>query len=530
MQEGPDRVDYQETRDVTEVHASIQREHSDPRADVTPIPVWLTVVCGIAVCWAGAYLGTFHGGFRADVYNEYDSSPELIFPIKQRGGAGPDGEKEPEASLAQQGKSVYASQCTACHSANGQGIPGVNPPLVESEWVIGGEKRLIAILLKGLQGPLKVKGATYNGNMPPWEGALTDKKIAAVASYIRSEWGNSAGEINEAKVKAARAEFASHAGQMTEADLLAIPADAALPDAGGAAPQGGDATAAGAASAAAGAPAAAASSAGATAPAAPAAGPATEQLMAEGKKHYLAICVACHQPTGMGLPPAFPPLVGTDYVTGDPKRFAAIVLKGVAGPITVGSVTYNSVMPGQEMMLSDAKIAAILTYVRGSFGNSAPPVNPDVVAAARKEFAGRATPWTEAELKAMAEGGAAASAPAGALPAQAESVPAGTTPPAEAPAPAASAETSAHPAAPAAREEAAPPSASTPESTPAKPATPASAAENSSSAALPAPSAAAEAPAPPTPQDAPAASPANAAPVPAGEAAPAPAEAPATAQ
>jgi hypothetical protein len=62
-------------------------------------------------------------------------------------------------------------------------------------------------------------------------------------------------------------------------------------------------------------------------------------------------------------------------------------------------------MPGQEAVLTDEKIASIVTYVRGSFGNTAPPVGPEVVASARKKFADRKTPWTEAEL--LAFGGAA---------------------------------------------------------------------------------------------------------------------------
>jgi mono/diheme cytochrome c family protein len=377
---------------------------------------------------------------------------------------------------------------------------------------------------------VKVKGETYNGNMPPWEGSLTDKKIAAVASYIRNEWGNSAPEISEAKVKAARAEFASHAGQMTEPALLAIAADATLPDAGGGAASNG-AGAAGSGTpptTSAAAPAGGSTGAAATAPpptaaAAPAAGPATEQLMAEGKKHYLAICVACHQPTGMGLPPAFPPLVGTDYVTGDPKRFAAIVLKGVAGPITVGSVTYNSVMPGQEMMLTDAKIAAILTYVRGSFGNSAPPVSPEVVANARKEFAGRATPWTEAELKAM-EGGAGASAtPKSAPAAQEESTPAPATPASDAaPAPAPTAAptgNSAQPNAVEAPEQAAP-----------EPPAPTAPQSEGTSATTIEPSSAPESPAPEASQNSSAASLPDASPSPSSDSPAAQPEAPAAAQ
>jgi mono/diheme cytochrome c family protein len=83
-----------------------------------------------------------------------------------------------------------------------------------------------------------------------------------------------------------------------------------------------------------------------------------------------------------------------------------MILKGVAGPITVDGKTYNNMMPGQEAVLTDDKIAAVLTYVRGSFGNQSPAVTPDIVAAARKEFAEKKTPWSEAELKAF--GGAVA--------------------------------------------------------------------------------------------------------------------------
>ena len=229
MNEGPERIDYRETSDVTEVHAAIKREHRDPSAEVTPIPLWLTAVCGIAICWAGAYIGVFNGGFSADVYNEYESSPSLLFPIPQKAGGKSDGAAV-TLTLAQQGKVVYA-QCLACHQATGQGVPGAYPPLVHSEFVIGGEKRLLAIILKGLQGPLTVEGKVYNGAMPPWEKALSDKKIAAVASYIRSEWGNPAAEISEAKVAAARKEFESYTAALTEAQLLQIPADANFPDA-----------------------------------------------------------------------------------------------------------------------------------------------------------------------------------------------------------------------------------------------------------------------------------------------------------
>lgn len=146
---------------------------------------------------------------------------------------------------------------------------------------------------------------------------------------------------------------------------------------------------------------------------APAAAP-TQAQMDEGKKSYMLVCMACHQVTGLGLPPVFPPL-NTEYVTGAPERLAAMILKGNAGPITVNGKPYNNVMPGQEAMLTDDKIASIMTYVRNSFGNTASAVTSEVVAAARKKFADRTTPWTEAELLAWKDD-AATAAPAPAAP------------------------------------------------------------------------------------------------------------------
>ena len=119
-----------------------------------------------------------------------------------------------------------------------------------------------------------------------------------------------------------------------------------------------------------------------------------------GKTVYMQVCVACHQPTGMGLPPVFPTLSKTEYVSGSPERMAAMVLKGVMGPITVNGQQFNNIMPPQEAVLTNEKIAAAITYVRSSFGNSSPAVSAEVVEAARKKFLDKKTPWTEAELKA----------------------------------------------------------------------------------------------------------------------------------
>jgi mono/diheme cytochrome c family protein len=413
---GPDRIDYKETPgDLTEVHAAIEREHAEPTADVTPIPLWLTALCGFAVAAAGMYLGLFHGGFRGNVFNENDTNPIYLFPM-------PAGTEKAEVkkveTLAEKGKSVYSTICQACHQAGGVGLPGTFPPLAKSEYVNGSEKRMISIILKGLQGPITVEGKQFTNVMPPQGAVLTDEKIAAVASYVRSSFGNNAPEISVAKVAAARKELESKTDSFTEAQLLQIPADATLPDAGAAAQP-----ATGAAPAAAAAPGATVAppptTAGTTPPGAPTA-PATVPApaaapgavpalaggdqMAQGKSIYMTVCMACHQITGAGLFPTFPPLTQSEYVNGSPERFAAMILKGNIGPFTVQGKQYGLVpMPPQELLLSDDKVAAVMTYVRANFGNTAPAVKPDVVAAARKKFAERKTSWTEPELKAWKE-------------------------------------------------------------------------------------------------------------------------------
>jgi mono/diheme cytochrome c family protein len=413
MKEGPERIDYQETPDVTEVHAAVKREHAEPTAEVTPMPLWLTALCGVAVAWAGFYFGVFNGGLSSNIYNEYESSPGNIpmLALPQKEGVS----DAISLTLAQQGKSVYG-QCVGCHGGTGLGVPGQFPPLAGSPFVIKGEKRIVAILLKGLTGPLTVEGKQFNNAMPPWEAALTPRKIAAVASFVRQEWGNKAGEISEAKVVAAKKEFASKAGSWTEAELLQIPEDAVFPDEGGAAPAPGapgtPAAPTAAATAPAAAPAPSASPAASAAPsAAPALAPAAGSFdlkgsITRGQPLYMQTCIACHQPTGMGLPGAFPPLAKTDYTTGDARRMVAMILKGVQGPLTVNGVQYNNIMLPLDMQFpvlkDDAKVADVVNYVRNSFGNVAKDaVTPELVTAVRKEFESRTTPWTEADLKAF---------------------------------------------------------------------------------------------------------------------------------
>lgn len=89
------------------------------------------------------------------------------------------------------GKKVYEQTCFACHLADGKGIPGTFPPLAGSDLLAADRERVIRIVLKGIQGPLKVNGVDYNGVMPELGSTLNDKKIADVLTYVINSWGNS---------------------------------------------------------------------------------------------------------------------------------------------------------------------------------------------------------------------------------------------------------------------------------------------------------------------------------------------------
>jgi len=126
------------------------------------------------------------------------------------------------------------------------------------------------------------------------------------------------------------------------------------------------------------------------------------EKMARGKEVYMrvGICFTCHQPNGEGLPPAFPPLAGSEWLDGDTDRQIKIVLKGLMGEIEVKGQPYNGVMTPLEALLKDDEIADVLTYVRNEWGNSGPEVSVDQVKAVREATKGQATMYqAEALLK-----------------------------------------------------------------------------------------------------------------------------------
>lgn len=107
-----------------------------------------------------------------------------------------------------------------------------------------------------------------------------------------------------------------------------------------------------------------------------------EEQITAGKKLYMQACFACHQTEGQGVPNAFPPLAGADYLNEDPERAIDVLLHGLSGEITVNGKTYNSIMPAQQ--LSNQEVANVLTYVYQSWGNNGTVIQPEMVQARRK--------------------------------------------------------------------------------------------------------------------------------------------------
>ncbi len=218
-------TDYAEHEEVQQVHAAIQREKREPRVGLEPLSIWLIAVYGLALFFGGAYLGRYSGNFTGDSLDISFNPPKAHGPGGAAGGA-----QQAELSPADRGKKIFSANCATCHQMTGQGVAGQYPPLAGSEYVNAGTRRLGMILLKGLVGPVKVKGVQYGtAQMQAWETTLTDPKIADVLTYIRQEWGNTGGPVAPEGIAALRKELAARKESWTEPDLLTVPTETNLP-------------------------------------------------------------------------------------------------------------------------------------------------------------------------------------------------------------------------------------------------------------------------------------------------------------
>lgn len=189
-----------------------RREKTDPTELQNRVPPLLIVLALIVVGWGGYEIAT--SGLGPEV--QFGDHRTLSTLSAAAGGGG-------GSAAAVDGATVYSARCAACHQATGSGLPGAFPPLAGSEWVKGPDTLLVRIVLHGIQGALTVAGTAYNGMMPAFKDQLGDAEIAAVTTYIRSQWGNSAPAIATETAAAQRTATASRTGPWSgDADLTTM--------------------------------------------------------------------------------------------------------------------------------------------------------------------------------------------------------------------------------------------------------------------------------------------------------------------
>ena len=175
--------------------------------------MWILVLTLILLFLGAVYFDRHSGWFDKQVYSPYNNAA-MLESYQPKSGA---------AATAAQGKKVYEQVCGICHGADGLGKPGLAPPLAASEWVnAAGHNRLAHIPLAGISGPVTVGGKGWNLSMAAMGAALSDADLAAVLTYIRSSWGNKAGEVTTDDIKTIRADLV-RPQPMSLDQLMAVP-------------------------------------------------------------------------------------------------------------------------------------------------------------------------------------------------------------------------------------------------------------------------------------------------------------------
>jgi len=191
---------------------------TEPVARRAAVPALLFAVLAAFLFWGDTHILSQGGELDAQVHYPFVSSNELVSLAI----------REPEDPRITQGRAVYSLVCKACHQEDGLGSTAVGcPPLAGSEWVLAGDpSRIIAIVLKGLTGPINVSGKAYGtGVMVGFgtAGGLSDEEIAGVLSFIRNNWSNKAPFVEGSDVKKMREQLKGKLDPMTVPELMNIP-------------------------------------------------------------------------------------------------------------------------------------------------------------------------------------------------------------------------------------------------------------------------------------------------------------------
>lgn len=234
------------------------------------------------------------------------------------------------------GEKTYVAYCAACHQVNGAGLPPAFPALKGSAVATSGSvDEHIDIVFNGKAGT----------GMQGYGKQLTLKEIAAVVTYERNAWGNNTGDniqasdVNAFTSGGAKAEASATSTEEAKVEEVVTEAVTEVAE---------DLTKT----------------------------YSQEELMTMGEEVYMTSCVACHQPTGAGMPPAFPSLIGSPLIKGDVKEHINMVVNGSAK---------NPAMAAFKGQLTATQIAAVVTYERNSWGNNTGDlVQPADIAASAK--------------------------------------------------------------------------------------------------------------------------------------------------
>ena len=194
----------------TDITPQQQRESAEPYEGSSPIPWFVVVLVGCLTALCIAYIVEAN----VDTPSEWGDG---------RTRAELAGER-PVSGAKVDGAVVFAAACVACHQGNGAGLPGVFPPLAGSEWVVGKETTIAAIVLQGIAGPITVKGSNYAGAMPAFKDQLSDDQLAAALTHVRSQWGNAGSPISAATVATVREQLKARTVPFAGgAELQALP-------------------------------------------------------------------------------------------------------------------------------------------------------------------------------------------------------------------------------------------------------------------------------------------------------------------
>jgi mono/diheme cytochrome c family protein len=180
------------------------RESAEPAERNNPVPWLLGLVAASLAVWGVSY---------------FLLNPELRPGSGSASGGAPAAAGAAPAGAAD-GAQIFASRCASCHQSTGAGLPGVFPPLAMSEWVNADPKTISRILMLGVSGKITVAGGTYNGTMPAFGTTLSDVEIAAVASHVRSNFGNKSAALTADLVKTVRSGLGSRTTPWAGGDEL----------------------------------------------------------------------------------------------------------------------------------------------------------------------------------------------------------------------------------------------------------------------------------------------------------------------